>query len=159
MEERRNLTAREYYALRAILGATSTIAAEEGALQKRLGEIPMGRCDMKLIEAKAAHLLEALLRTVPPQKLGQIRQEIDCARVEVHVVRDVTGKHQPAFTYVPAEDLEWLEEQIVGLNCTMCERSEKESRRCPVRRHIEALYQYDFPERTCCPLARMNLDK
>lgn len=156
--ERTNLSGREYFALRALMGIVSTFATEDQILEKRLKNVPMGWCDIKMIEAKADRLLDAVLATVPQKKLAQIRQEIEHTRVEINVIRDVTGAHKKAFTYVPNDALEWLEEQVVDLNCMMCDKTEKESRKCPIRKNIEALYQYDFPERKGCPIAHMNID-
>ena len=156
--ERKNLSGKEYYALRALMGIVSTFETEDKQLRKRLDEVPMGWCDVKLIEAKADRLLNAILATVPPKKLAQIRQEIGHTRVEINVLPDYTGAQKKAFTYVPNDALEWLEDQIIDLYCMMCEKTDKESKRCPVRRNIEALYMYDFPERKGCPIAHMNID-
>ena len=157
--ERTNLTGQEYFALRSLMGIVSTFATEDRVLKNRLKKVPMGWCDVKMIEAKADRLLDAVLATIPAKKLAQIRQEIGHSRVEISVVRDVTGAHKKAFTYVPNEALEWLEDQVIDLNCMMCDKTEKESRKCPVRRNIEALYQYDFPERKGCPIAQMNIER
>lgn len=155
--ERTNLSGKEYYALRALMGVVSTFATEDHALKNRLSKIPMGWCDAKMIEAKACRLMNAILATVPPKKLAQIKQEIEHSHVEISVVRDVTGAHKQAFTYVPNDALEWLEDQVVDIHCLMCDKTEKQSRRCSVRKNIEALYQYDFPERKGCPIAFMNI--
>ncbi len=157
--ERTNLSGREYYALRALMGIVSTFANEDKVLEKRLRSIDMGWCDIKMIEAKVDRLRDKILATIPPKKLAQIRQEIGHTRVEVNVTHDYTGQHRAMFTYVPNDALEWLENQVIDMNCMMCEKTAKESKRCPVRRNIEALYMYDFPEHIGCPIAHMSIEK
>ena len=95
---------------------------------------------------------------MPNKKLAQIRQEISHTRVEINVTPDYTGQHRKMFTYVPNDALEWMENQVIDLHCMMCEKTDKESKKCPVRRNIEALYMYDFPERKGCPIAHMNIE-
>lgn len=158
--ERTSLSGQEYYALRALMGVVSTFAVETRTLEKRLRKIKMGWCRAKLIEAVADKLLVELLKTVPPKKIAQIRQEIEHTRVEVSVTRDFTGNHKQTFTYVPNDALEWLEDKVVDMECMMCEKTSKESKRCQVRRNIEALYMYDFPDRgEVCPIAHMNIER
>ena len=50
--ERTNLSGKEYFALRALMGIVSTFATEDRVLKDRLNKIPMGWCDVKMIEAK-----------------------------------------------------------------------------------------------------------
>jgi len=157
--ERTNLSGREYYGLRALMGVVSTFETELGYLEKRLRGINMGWCHARLIVALADRLLDKVLATVPPKKLQQIRQEIDHTRVEINVTPDYTGAHKQMFTYVPNDALEWMEDQVIDMNCLMCEKTEKESKRCPVRKNIEALFAYDFPERKVCPIAQMTIER
>ena len=156
--ERIPLSGKEYYGLRALIGIVSTFETELGFLEKRLRNIKMGWCNARLIAATADRLLDAVLATVPQKKLQQIRQEIGHTRVEINVTPDYTGAHRQMFTYVPNDALEWLEDQVIDMNCLMCEKTDKESKRCPVRKNIEALYAYDFPERKGCPIAQMNIE-
>ena len=156
--ERVPLTGREYYALRALMGIVSTFETEDVSLEKRLKSIRGGWRDIKLIEKLSSKLLDLILTTVPQKKLEQIRLEISHTRVEISVVRDVAGRYKPNFTYVPNEALEWLEEQVIDMNCMLCDKTDKESKRCPIRRNIEALYMYDFPERKGCPIAQLNIE-
>lgn len=158
-EERQPLSGSEYYALRAMMGMVSTFETEIPAIEKRLRSIDGGWRDTRLIQTKAAKLLDSLIGTIPPKKLMQIRQEISHTRVEINVVRDVSGRHRKQFTYVPNDALEWLEEQIIDMNCIMCDKTAKESRRCPIRRHLKELYCYDIPEHKSCPIAQMNIEQ
>ena len=155
--ERTNLSGKEYYALRALIGIVSTFETEMGFLEKRLRSVKMGWCHARLIAALTDRLLDKVLATVPPKKLQQIKQELGHTRVEISVTPDYTGAHKPMFTYVPNDALEWLELQVIDLNCMMCEKTAKESKKCPVRKNIEALYMYDFPEHEACPIAHMNI--
>ena len=152
------LSGQEYYAARALMGIVSTFETELKVLEKRLKAIPYGWRDAKMIAAVADTLLIRLLKTVPPNKLAQIQHEISHTRVEINVTRDYTGKAREQFTYVPNGALEWLEDKVIDMECSMCDLDEKQAKKCPVRKNIEALYMYDFPEReSCCPLAQMHI--
>ena len=157
-EGRQPLTGREYYALRALMGIISTFETEDESLKNRLKAVKGGWRDLKLIEALSQKLLDSVLATIPQKKLEQIRLEIAHTRVEINVVRDVSGKYKPNFTYVPNDALEWLEEQVIDLSCMLCDKQGKETKRCPIRRNIEALYMYDFPERKGCPIAQLSIE-
>ena len=152
------LSGQEYYATRALMGIVSTFETELQILQKRLKSVPYGWRDAKMIAAVADSLLIRILKTVPPKKLAQIQQEISHTHVEINVTRDYTGKSKEQFTYVPNKALEWLEDKVLDTECTMCDMDKSEAKRCPVRKNIEALYMYDFPEKeSCCPLAQMHI--
>ena len=157
-DERWPMSGPEYAALKAIVGSMSTLLTEEAQIEKRLKRIKGGWRDLKLIEAKEIAIYEAILKTVPLKKLQQMEIELKNASLQISIVRDVTGKHKPAFTYVPTEALRWFEEQVVDINCILCDKSEKESRRCPIRRNIEALYAYDLPERKGCPISQLTIE-
>ena len=153
------VSGQEYYATRALMGIVSTFETELKVLEKRLKAVPYGWRDAKMIAAVADSLLIRLLKTVPPNKLAQIQQEISHTRVEINVTRDYTGKSKEQFTYVPNSALEWLEDRVIDMECSMCDLDEKQAKKCPVRKNIEALYMYDFPEReSCCPLAQLHID-
>lgn len=156
--ERVNLSGREYYTLRSLMAVVSTFEACSGDLEKRIRTIPNGYRDLRLIMATANRLFEKLLSTIPEKKLKQIQHEIKFTRLEVKVNPDYTGRKESPFTYVPQENLEWLTEKIIDMECAFCDKSCKESKKCEIRRNIEALYHYDFPEITGCPLATMNLE-
>ena len=63
--------------------------------------------------------------------------------------------------YLPTPPTTWSFHKKGGVGrekCAFCDKSCKESKKCEIRRNIEALYHYDFPEITGCPLATMNLE-
>lgn len=156
--ERTKLSGHEYYALRSLIGVVSTFQANETAIEKRIRTIPNGWRDLKLIESVANKLFRNILDTIPKQKLLQIQKELVNVRVEVNVIPDYTGKKKDCFTYVPQDKLEWLEDQVCSVNCDFCTKTLEESRKCPVRKNIEGLHHYDFPEKVGCPMAQYNMD-
>lgn len=156
--ERTNLSGREYYTLRSLMAVVSTFEGCASDIEQRVRTIPNGYRDLRLIIATANRLFEKLLSTIPEKKLKQIQHEIRFTRIEVKVNPDYTGSKGNPFTYVPQNNLEWLEEKVTDMECAFCEKTCKESKKCEVRRNIEALYHYDFPEMAACPLATMNLE-
>lgn len=156
--ERVNLSGREYYTLRSLMAVVSTFEGCAGDLEKRVRTIPNGYRDLKLIMATADRLFEKILATIPEKKLKQIKHEIGFTRLELKVTPDYTGRKESAFIYVPQENLEWLTEKVVDMECALCDKTCKESKKCEIRKNIEALYHYDFPETVGCPFATMNPD-
>lgn len=156
--ERVKMSGREYYALRALIGVVSTFSAYDADIEKRVRMIPNGWRDLKLIEAKADKLFAEIMKTVPLQKIQQMKKELNNVRVEVNVIPDYTGRKKDCFTYVPQDALEWLEEQVISMECAFCEKTCEQSKKCPIRKNIEALYHYDFPEKVGCPLAQFKIE-
>lgn len=157
-EEKTELRNREYFTLRAIMACIAGMAAGEETMKKRLHMIPNGYRDYRMITKRAESLYKSLLTTIPDKRLLQIKTEMKNAHIEVKVDRDITGAYKENFTYVPNSSLEALEDIICDMFCVACEKTEKESRKCKVRKLIESLYQYDFPERNGCPLATHNIE-
>ena len=156
--EKRELRNREYYTLRTIMAALSGLEGGEQFLVNRLKSVPNGLRDYRMVKTVLRKLLEKLLDTVPDKRLGQIKTELKNAHIEVKVERDYTGAYRENFTYVPNKALEEIEDIICDMFCAACEKSDKESRKCRIRKLMEMLYQYDFPERNGCPLAIDSID-
>lgn len=145
--ERIPLTGREYYALREMFGLISCYGKSLGYLEKRAKTLPGVWRDMHMISAKTERVIAALLSTVPTDKLRQIERELENTYVSVEVRRTVIAQpEREMFTYVPQKPLEALIEGVLRGECMFCEKDQRESKKCPWRKAIEATYPYELPE-------------
>lgn len=156
--ERKDLRREEYTVLKTLLAAVSALEVGDEVLKPRLKQVPNAYRDYRMLISVAHKLSKAILSTVTEKRKAQMRLELRNAHLDVKVVRDVTGKYKPDFSYIPNESLEKLEDMVCDMYCIACEKSEKESRKCKVRQLIESMYAYEFPERNGCPLAMDNID-
>lgn len=153
--ERMPLSNKEYYALREVFGIVNSFAKCEETLKTRCKMIPGGWRDLRLICTKAEKLMSDLLHTVPLKKLQSMRAEFEHTVCEVRVTKDYTGKaKENGFSYVPDRELERLVERIINWECTCCDKSAKQGKRCPIFKDIEALYPWPITAKTDrCPFA------
>lgn len=82
---RPRLRGREYNAIRELFGLMSGLEKYMGLLKERAQLQPGCWRDLRLVEAKLEKGLEALLKTIPPDKLGQVQRDLDNTQVTVEV--------------------------------------------------------------------------
>ena len=89
-EQKYPLSYREYTALRQLFGIAHIWNDKGHELEKRLKKIPNGWRDAKMIMATSEKLLIKVLETIPPEKIHQIKLELQNTWLEV-VVRNCIG--------------------------------------------------------------------
>ena len=146
-EERYPISYREYIALRQLFGIAHLWNLKGHDLEKRLKKIPNGWRDARMIQTIAENLLVKMLGTVPLAKLAQIKKELDNTFLEVTVKNCVTGEpHGNSYTYVETKTLERVTDKAMEIECVFCPKKGKEVRDCQLRKDIERLYNWDFPQ-------------
>ena len=145
--ERYALSYREYFALRQLFGISHIWDKSGHEIEKRLKKIPNGWRDAKLIMSLADKLLDRILATIPEAKLRQIRLELQNTFLEVTVKNTITGKPEGSvYSYVETKTLERVTDKAMEINCAFCQKKGKEVRDCQLRKDIERLYHWDFPQ-------------
>lgn len=146
-EQKYPLSYREYTALRQLFGIAHIWNDKGHELEKRLKKIPNGWRDAKMLMATSEKLLIKVLETIPPEKIHQIKLELQNTWLEV-VVRNCIGNTPKgqAYTYVDTATLERITDKAMELSCVFCEKKGKEARDCPLRKDIERTYHWDFPQ-------------
>lgn len=146
-EERYPISYREYTALRQLFGIAHLWNLKGHDLEKRLKKIPNGWRDARMIQTIAEKLLVKVLGTVPLTKLEQIKKELDNTFLEVTVKNLVSGEpHGSSYTYVETKTLERVTDKAMEISCAFCQNRGKEVRDCQLRKDIERLYNWDFPQ-------------
>lgn len=145
--ERYPISYREYVALRQLFGITHIWDEKGHDLEKRLRQIPNGWRDARMIHMVSEKLLIKLLGTVPEKKLEQLKKELNNTYLEVTVKNLVTGEpHGSSYTYVETKTLERVTDKAMEINCAFCQKKGKEVRDCQLRKNIERMYNWDFPQ-------------
>lgn len=153
------LGSREYYALRNLFGFIHGFTMEAPKLKHRLESID--RWDMALETlAKAEMILEDLLPTVPLNKRKMMLKDLEHTTVEVKIVQDFTGQKKKEFVYVPADALDRMVNRVINDNCLFCDKTAKQSKKCPIRMDADELYPWELPPNgELCPMAGMMMSE
>ena len=134
------LSGREYAAMQSLFAIISTFEVTEGALEKRLRRLGGGVWrDFRMIRRKADRVMRAMLTTVPVGKLQQVMRNFDYTRVYIRVeAPGIPTKDSTNWVHVPAAALDDLCNTVIGDHCLLCDQSEVEGRKCPLRKSMEA---------------------
>lgn len=148
--ERTPLTGQEYYAIRALFGLISGYETSLSRLEARAKRSDRGTWrDMNMITKVADKTVISLLKTVPDEKLLQIRRELDNTIVKVEVKRSVVPQPaQDEFAYVPIKPLDALLNRILTWECAFCEKQGKEIKHCECRKELKAIFPYEIDEQS-----------
>lgn len=149
------LSNREYYALRNLFGFIHGFRAEAPQLRHRLE----GICKWETacwILSTAETLLNELLPTIPLRKRELMLKDLENTTVEIKVVKDATGQEKPEYVYVTAKAIDRMVNRVIDDNCLCCDKTAKESKKCPIRKDADELYPWELPPNgELCPLAGM----
>jgi len=145
---RPRLSGREYNAIRELFGLMSALEKYMSLLKRRAQLQPGCWRDLRLVETKLERGLEGLLRTLPAEKLTQVQKDLQNTQVTVEVKppAGLPRKMAESFSYIPTQPLEKLIKHVMDYECSMCEKSEKEGRKCKWRQIIEDTFPYNLPQ-------------
>jgi hypothetical protein len=153
------LGSRESYAIRNFFGFIHGFRAEAPKLKFRLESVD--RWDMvQECLAKAELILQDILPTIPLNKRKLMLKDLDNTTVEIKVIRDFTGQKKSEFVYVPAHALDRMVNRVINDNCLFCDKTAKESKKCPIRMDADELYPWELPPNgELCPMAGMMMSE
>lgn len=136
--ERIKLRGKEYAALQTLFALNSAYQIAAGDLEARAKMTPGTWRDMKLIASKIESVQNAILQTVPAEKLVAIRKELAMVhvytRIEAPGIRTIPKER---LSVVPTPALNELLNYLVNAECLTCDKSAAESRKCPWRKIVE----------------------
>ena len=142
------------YEMRAIeyLAALDAQAQRtKGTLEQRLRLIPGGWRDICMVTAKLAKLLEGIYATMTPRQYHHMEIMANEAEVFVRqkpVVRTANSHLVP----VKTDDLRWIVNAVMSLECSICLKSEREQKGCELRKRLMCLAPpLDIPKNRVCP--------
>jgi len=140
---RAKMTGKEYQALLRLFAAISALKEVGPVLWDRLALVGgMARCNYKNAERKLDDICNQILGTVPTNKLIAMQRELKAVKVYLRIGPDAAPHGQDQVIYVDEGAFLRLLDQIVGMNCLLCEKTGKEVKRCEWLKLIEDVLPY-----------------
>ena len=129
--ETRPLTGKEMNMLEHLVLLDARLTQFTDYMRDRLGAVENGWRDWKLVQAKVAHLVEALYKTI--SKSNAMHFYLLHQYGEAHIT-ERPAVHQKGYTNISGDDLQTLLEIILRHECAMCMKEGKEVKKCKLRR-------------------------
>lgn len=147
MAETMPLSGREYAALQTLFATVSSLGELLPILEKRAKMVPNLYRDLRLMEAKATTALDAILRTIPADKLRHVATDVQNVQLYIKVQPPGLRKQNPGFSYTPTATLNELLSYVCEHECLLCDKTPTEARKCEVRRMIEGALPHEVEAR------------
>lgn len=140
------LREREFSALQKLISAVSETVESMPLLEKRARNAEDAWDDLKEMGERAETALTKILLTVPQEKLMHIRKELRNTKIYYIIQPDglPVNKREP-FCYVPTEALNVLMNTVIDSECLVCYKTDKESRKCPIKKALERVLPWELP--------------
>lgn len=151
------LSSDEYTAICMIIGAVHTLESNKEKLHDRLKLIKNGWRDISLLDSLCERLFNGILATVPKKKLIMLQKELRHMVCETHlnpaVRNELTGE-----ALISNSALRKILNRAICMDCTFCEKSKHEARKCDLYRDISDCYPFEISNRQTegdnkCPMA------
>ena len=141
--EQTPISKKEYYAIQAIFGMMSELSRNLEDIKNRAQKLPGVWRDLKLCQTLLVKSQKLLLKTVPTNKLIQIRRELDHTYTRIHVGKDYS-ENTDTVTYIDREALNRIVGRAMLMNCFACTKCGKAARKCQLRQDIEDTYLWNL---------------
>ena len=155
--ERMPLSKKEYDVILSIWGAINNFSMCEEHLKSRAQMIPHGWRDLKLFLSLGKRINDGILATIPPNKLENMKIDLNNARCEVKIIKDFTGAaEKEGWYYTSVDALNKLTEIVINDHCFLCEKNRADSKKCEIFKLIDRQLPWEVPPRGDeCPLKGM----
>lgn len=134
------LSGKEYACLQTLFATVSTWQEASPIFEKRAKEAgnDLWR-DLRLSQSIAERVMQKLLKTVPVEKLRHVQEDIKHTHIYVKVEPPGMSSMPGAkgYSYVPTGALNELLNYLCEHECSMCDKTSTESRKCIWRKTIE----------------------
>lgn len=95
-----------------------------------------------MLRSVMSKLSEKLLTTVPTKKLIAIDREVRSVRIQLKIGPDAAPRSNDQVIYVNESAFLALLDQIVAMNCMLCDKTGKDVKRCPWLQLIDDCLPY-----------------
>ena len=136
------LTGKEYAAFLKICAAESSLLEQETVLKERLKLKQNLYRDYRMITNRISNVTSMILSTVPIKKLLQIQRETRNVKYCLQIGPDADTRKKNQVIYVDEQAFINLLDQVVGMNCLLCDKHGKDVKRCPWLKIIEDVMPY-----------------
>lgn len=134
----------EYEGLQWIAGAWSLVTKANEVLKKRAQAVPGTWRDMRMCESVLGRISDALLQTVPSDRLAKLAAELKHTTVYLQTTKDTTGNaYRAGMMYVSRDAVFRFVWRAVNQECLFCELDEKGQKKCRLKKDLDAVFLYD----------------
>lgn len=131
------LSGKEYAALQALFSLRGGLDSTKEVLAKR-AEMAGVTAEMEQLRTLAKTVMDEMLRTVPDNKLQSVMANLNNTHVYIRVeAPGIPTKQTPQMLLVKATSLDYVLNAMIDNYCLMCDKTEKEGRKCPHRQAME----------------------
>jgi hypothetical protein len=133
------LSGREYSAVLSLFAAVSHFQTLYPMLKKRAELVPGTWEKMQETERLVQDILDAILATVPQEKLLHIKADVRNVKLYIRIEPPgcVPSVDMTGFSYVPTKTLNQLLCYVMEHECMMCDQTPVQARKCPVKEIFE----------------------
>lgn len=144
----------EYIALCCLMGAVNMLKKNKETLEDRLRLVKGGWRDIQLVTSVCDKLFEKILDTVPIKKLLSIQREMRYMVCETKL-GSASRPQDEDDIFITNTALKKMVNRAICMDCTFCEKTKQECKKCELYRDISACYPFELgkPETETCPLA------
>lgn len=152
------LRAGEASAMQFLFGLVSEMERGKEQLRKRIDATGRMR-QYKRICTELSNLVEALLMTIPPEKLYVLRRNLYSQEMKIHT-KAPADKDYDNFTYVPTPDLYDLCAFAARWECKVCDGDGQCMKDCKYRHTLKRVLMIDVDESNgVCMGKKINWDE
>lgn len=133
LPETKRLTGREYSAMLSLFSAISHYIELYPILGKRAEMVPGTAEMMEQTKVLTNEIIDRLLGTIPPEKLLQMKADIQHVKLYVKVEPPgcVPSVDMTSYSYVDTRTLNELLCYVMEHECMLCDKTPTEARHCP----------------------------
>lgn len=148
----------EAMAIQFLCGLVSEMERGKSELEKRIRFIGKER-QFKKLSTEIGNLLEAILDTVPLEKLRVLKRNLDSQEMKIHTKSSFKTPDDP-YTYVPTDALYDLHAFASRWECKVCDGDGECMRNCRYRKVLKRVIMVDVDESDGeCMGKKINFDE
>lgn len=138
------LNVKEWTALRILVTLIDSFE-EDGSVLHRRAKLadPKAWNTLRLAEAWSMKAYETILKTIPPDQKVTVLTELSNTKLSVYAKAPVTGTPK-GVVYCERDAFVRLVNHAIQLECLFCEKNRGESKRCQLRKDIQAVFPYSI---------------
>ena len=148
----------ENLALKTVAGMVQLLTDGKtiNALDKRIDAVPPLRKELEALTRLSEDLLAHLCLTVPSEQRKSLVKQLQWSEITVGT-RSVAS--EPEYFLILLKDMQTLTDYALRAECYLCEKSEAEAHKCPLRKVLDSITVHDIPRVKGCSYRGASIDE
>ena len=139
------LSMREHQALRQLAACLSGITISEPIIEKRMRMFKYGRLRYGVLKSAMYFVYDALIDTIPTNKLTQTRLELENTRYDLYTDFIKSTECERGYVCVKESTLIKLAMLLQEQSCYLCDKRGKDVKKCKARKAFLESINFDVP--------------